>query len=119
MSGLLLDANGEIDLTNNKMTLTTGLKAIEQRISQRLRLFLGEWFLDKTRGVPWIQQVFKKNPNPVVVDAVIKREILAEPTVRELQIFELDLDTATRILTVTFKAITTEGVLDFREAFGI
>lgn len=119
MSGILLDINGDIDITENKLSLTTGLKAIEQRLSQRLRLFLGEWFLDQTRGVPWIQQVFKKNPNPVVVDAVIKREILAEPQVTELQTFSLDLDTATRILTVTFRALTEEGELNFQEAFGI
>ena len=119
MSGILLDINGDVDITNGKLSLTTGLKAIEQRLAQRLRLFFTEWFLDKTRGIPWIQQIFKKNPNPVVVDAVIKREILAEPQVIELQTFSLDLDTTTRLLTVTFRALTTEGELNFQEAFGI
>lgn len=120
MSGLLINTiTGDIDITEGKLTLTTGLKAVEQRIAQRLRLFFGEWFLDKTRGVPWIQQVFKKNPNPDVVDSAIKREILSEPQVRELQTFLLDLDTSSRVLTVTFKALTSEGELNFQEAFGI
>lgn len=119
MSGILLDSDGDIDITEGKLSLTTGLEATAQRISQRLKLYFGEWFLDKTRGVPWIQQVFVKNPNPTIVDAIIKREIIAEPQVIELQQFELDLDTSTRLLTVTFRALTTDGPLDFQEAFGI
>lgn len=120
MSGLLINTvTGDLDITDNKLSLTSGLKAIEQRITQRLRLFLGEWFLNRDRGVPWIQQVFRKNPNPIVVDAVIKREIIAEPQVIELQTFELDLDESTRLLTVTFRAKTQLGEINFQEAFGI
>ena len=119
MSGLLLDSTGDVDITENKLSLTTGQTAIAQRLSQRLRLFFGEWFLDKTRGVPWIQQVFVKNPNATIVDAVIKREIIAEPAVREIQTFELDLNTSTRLLTVTFRVLTSEGEINFQEAFGI
>ncbi len=120
MSGLLINTTtGDMDIADGKLTLTTGLVAVQQRITQRLRFFLAEWFLQKDRGVPWIQQVFKKNPNPVIVDAVIKREIIAEPTVIELKSFNLDIDTATRILTVTFSALTKEGELNFQEAFGI
>lgn len=120
MSGILINTTtGDVDINNGKLTLTTGLTAISQRLAQRLRLFFTEWFLDKTRGVPWIQQVFIKNPNPVVIDAVIKREILSEPQVTELQTFTLDIDTTSRVLTVTFRALTTEGELNFQEAFGI
>jgi len=120
MSGILINTTtGDADITAGRLSLTTELKAVEQRVSQRLKLFLGEWFLDRRRGVPWIQQVFLKNPNPVIIDAVITREILAEPQVIKLQEFSLDIDTTTRILTVTFKANTKSGELNFQEAFGI
>lgn len=119
MSDIRLDNSGDIDLTNGEMTLTTGVEAVAQRLKQRLGMFLSEWFLERSRGIPYIQQVFVKAPNPQVIDAVFKREVLAEPSLRELQSFELDLNTATRELTVRFRAIVDDGPIDFEEVFGI
>lgn len=119
MSGIKLDDNGDIDTTNNEVTLTSGLEATEQRLRQRLNLFFQEWFLDRTRGIPYIQQIFVKRPVPAVVDTIFKTEILRDPAVLELQQFELDLDTATRILTLTFRALTDDGPINFEEEFGI
>jgi len=119
VSDILLDSTGDIDLTDGQLTLTTGLVATKQRLSQRLSLFAGEWFLDRTRGIPYIEQVFVKQPNPVVIDAVFKNEILSDPAVLELTKFELDLEVATRVLTITFSAITDDGPIDFLEAFSV
>lgn len=119
MSGIKLDINGDIDITDGKFSLTTGVDAIAQRLKQRLGLFLGEWFLDKSRGLPYIQQILVKNPNPTVIDSIFKNEILSEVAVKELTSFELDLDEPTRLLTVNFSAKTDDGPLDFSEAFGI
>lgn len=119
MSDIKLDDTGDIDFTNGELSLTDGVDAVRQRLSQRLSFFLGEWFLDRTRGIPYVQQVFIKNPNPAVIDAIFKREILAEPSIRELQSFTLDLDTITRVLTITFRALTTVGPIDFEEEFGL
>lgn len=112
MSGIKLDANGDMDLTDGNATLTTGSEATGQRISQGLKLFLAEWFLDKTRGVPYFEQILVKSPNPVVVDAVLKREIISDPAVLELQRFDVTLDTALRQLTVDFKVLTDDGPVD-------
>ena len=117
MSDIKLGTSGDIDLTNGAVSLTSGVTSASQRIAQRLRFFYSEWFLDRTRGVPYIQQVFVKRPNPVVIDAIFKNEILADPAVIELKQFALDLDTATRVLTITFKALTSDGLIDFSEAF--
>jgi hypothetical protein len=120
MSDFRLDADGDLDLTNGEISLTgSGQEAIAQRLKQRLSFFLGEWFLDQTRGIPFIQQIFVKRPNPVVVDAVFKSEILQEPSVTELQEFELDLDTATRELTLSFRVQSEEGEINFSEVFRI
>lgn len=120
MSDIKLDEeNKDLVIENGKLLLTSGIDAVRQRLSQRLGLFLAEWFLDRRRGLPYIQQVFVKNPNPVVIDTVFKREILAEPNVTKLLSFSLDLETTTRLLTVTFRAETTTGTLDFEEVFGL
>lgn len=107
--------NGDIDLTDGVLSLTTGREAVAQRLRQAISMFFGEWFLDKTRGIPYVQQVFVKNPNPVVIDTVFKRTILEEPAVTKLREFTLDLDTATRELSVDFRVSTTSGDIDFSE----
>lgn len=113
MSGILLDANGDMAIEGGKLVLTSGVEATRQRLEQRLKLFFGEWFLDKSRGVPYFEQVFTKQPNPTLIDAVFKREILLDPAMRELQEFSLDLDPETRVLTVRFRARTDDGPIDF------
>lgn len=120
MSDILLDDAGDIDLTAGSMTMTGfGTVATAQRLKQRLRLFLGEWFLDRERGIPFIQQIFVKRPNAGLIDAIFKQEIISDPAILELQEFELDLDPETRVLTLTFRALTSEGEINFSEIFGI
>jgi hypothetical protein len=71
--------------------------------------------LDTTIGVPFHQEIFKKRPNPISVEAAFKNEILNTPGVLALSEFEMTIDEATRELTVTFKAVGTEGIIDFSE----
>ena len=117
MSDIALNATtSEIEVTDDDLSLTTGAEGIRQHMTQRLRTFLEEWFLDFRIGVPWFQQVLKKNYDPVVVDAAIKGEIVNTPGIEELTSFSLEVVTATRQLTVSFQARTIEGdVITFEE----
>lgn len=115
MSDIALDDTGDILLDDsNDLTLTTGVEAIRQHLEARLRTFLEEWFLDKRIGIPWLQQVLKKNPDEVIVDSVIKREIINTPGIEELTEFSLDIDN-TRQLNISFRAKTIEGEIIFDE----
>ncbi len=115
MSDIALDDKDDIlfDDTND-LTLTTSVDAIEQHLKQRLRTFLEEWFLNRKIGIPWMQQVLKKNPDEVVVDSVIKREIINTPGIEELTEFSLDIDSS-RQLRIDFRAQTAEGEIIFDE----
>lgn len=117
MSDLKLDGNHDLVVSQGDLVLTSGKEAHAQRLKQRLLLIFGEWFLDRLRGIPIFDQVFVKRPNPVVVDALYKREILLDPSVLELLKFELDIDSSTRNLTLTFEARTKEGNIVFDENF--
>ena len=114
MSDLKL-TSGDIELEGNDFVLTTGTEAIEQHLSQRLKTFLEEWFLDKRIGIAYLQQILKKNPDFVVVDSILKKEIITTPGVLELTTFILDLNESTRVLTLTFSARTSDGVINFSE----
>ncbi len=97
------------------LTLVSGVDAIRQHLSQRLKTFMGEWFLDTRIGVPYFQQVLVKNPDPVVLDSVFKAVIVNTPGILELTDFALQVDRSTRQLKLTFTAATTEGELCFDE----
>jgi len=113
MSDIKLNTAGDIDISEPDLQLTSGTNAIDQHLKQRLRMFLGEWFLDNRIGLPYFQHILKKNPDAIVIDSVFKRQILTTPGVLELLSFNLDIDIPTRQLTVEFRARTSEGVIDF------
>ena len=107
--------DGDIEIDGNDFVLTVDIEAIEQHLGQRLKTFLEEWFLDKRIGVAYLQQVLKKNPDFVVVDSILKKEIITTPGILELTKFVLDLNPSTRVLTLTFNARTSDGVINFSE----
>ena len=47
---------------------------VGQNVKTRLKLFTGEWFLDKSSGTPWRQQVLGVRSNPTY-DMVIQSRI--------------------------------------------
>lgn len=116
MSDIKLDTSThDAIIENGDLVLTTGKEAHAQRIKQRILLIFGEWFLDRSRGIPYFTQVLVKNPNPVLVDAVFKNEVISDPSVLELQEFEIDIDNATREMNLKWKARTKEGDITFDE----
>jgi len=100
-------------IVNGDLVLTKDADAIKQHLTQRLKMFSGEWFLDLTEGVPYFQNILIKNPNPDVVDGLLKEEILSTPGVDELLSFNLDYDASLRKLTVDFSVRVLDTIIDF------
>lgn len=115
MSDLQLDDTGDLEVVGNDLVLTVGVDAIKQHLKQRLQTFLEEWFLDKRIGIAYYQYILKKNPDAIIVDSLLKAEIVNTPGITELTRFSLDLDKSTRILTVAFSAKSTGGPINFSE----
>ena len=108
----LMTMDGDLALQNNNLVLTedNSDQEIEQRIRADLRLFLGEWFLDITVGVPWIQSILVKGVDPFIAEALIKEAINNVFGVVGLVRFDPILfDTATRNLTVNFEVLTVNN----------
>lgn len=114
MSDITMKEDGSgLLITNGDLVLTQGADAVKQHITQRLKMFTGEWFLNLSEGVPYFQNILIKNPNPDVVDGLLKSTILATPGVDELLSFDLDYDAALRKLTVDFSVRVLDTVIDF------
>jgi len=114
MSSFQLDNDGDLLVTNNRLTLTTGAEAVKQHLQSRLRTFLGEWFLDTSIGVPWFQEVLVKQPSFQVIQSVLKSIIVDTPGILELTFFEFDYDNS-RELTLEIEALTSDGPIDFTQ----
>lgn len=118
MEDLRLSLDGDLALgPSGDLEVVTGQEAIAQRLLFTLRHFQGEWFLDEGFGVPWFQKVLRKNPEGVVVDAVLKQAILSVDGVIALTRFEATWDRPRRALSVRFQVRTRSGTLDLAEVF--
>ena len=76
--GLAIDpATNDLFLApdGNLATVADAL-AVGQHVRQRLKTFEGEWFLDTSAGVPWLDEVLGRQPDTVIAEALIKAEIL-------------------------------------------
>ena|ERR1700712_5401761 len=82
---------------------------VAQRLTIRLRTWLGEWFLDTTYGVPYIQRILVKNVSKTTVDNILREEILSEIGVLEIQNFTSSFDAGTRQYSCSFVVLTREG----------
>lgn len=82
---------------------------IMQNLSIRLRFVLAEWYLDITQGIPYYQEFFKKKPNQIQIESVLKEEIVQTRGIIELTKFEADFDKRRRIFSVSFGARSISG----------
>lgn len=114
---LKLDSNGDLDLTNGELSLVSGGERMAQQIRIRLRIFLGEWFLDQRQGMPWLQLILAVKPFPLEFASTrIRQAILGVPGVLSVRNLIVSPDPSTRHLTVSFEAIGDgEAVPIFRE----
>lgn len=98
-----------LDTTTGDLVFINGVCPVTQHqadiVAQRLRIklytFYGEWFLNTTIGVPYIQQIFGKVRSKPTVDLIFQGLIAADPGVIEILSFTSEI-TSERGYTMTF-----------------
>lgn len=97
-------------LTAGRLTIVRPtINATAIKLRNRLRFFLGEWFLDTRLGAPYRQYLFVKNPNLAIAKQVIRKIIEGTPGVVELLSLDSSLDAKARKLSWVFRARTSAG----------
>lgn len=112
-----LVVDGDLVLTSDSDP--KGTHNVLQHIVQRLSFFLGEWFMDNTKGVPWFTQILVKNPQQAKIDALLMNTIMGTPGVTQLVSYSFSPDTAKRTLSVQFSVYTTNGKVDYTGAITV
>jgi hypothetical protein len=107
---LLQAADGDIDITNGRASLVTGLVEKSQKINNRLGLFRGEWFLDTRVGTLWWERILGiKQPDLRLVQRVLRSAILSVPGI--VDVVEEEISFASRRLEYSYVAVDDEGTL--------
>jgi hypothetical protein len=110
MSDLLMNVQtNDLQITNGDLSLATGTTEIAQNVQQRLQVWLGEWFLNTTIGVPYRQQILVKNPNLDLVQADLISAIVSTPGVTQVLDFSFSYSATNRTLSVQAKIQTSTG----------
>lgn len=82
--------------TAGRLVLSTGADAVVDRLRTRLAMWLGDWYLDTTRGIDYKNKVLGRSRNGGEISAIIRREILLEPGVDQITAFALSQDSEDR-----------------------
>ena len=102
MTDFLLNAAGDMELTDFDFSLVSSTDELAQRLIIKLRTYLGELFYDTTKGVPYYQNILGKNRDLNTVESLLKQAITEEDYVKRILEFSMDYTAAPRSLSVSF-----------------
>lgn len=99
------------------LQVARGLEAVAIGIRTRLQMCRGEWFLDLDKGIPYLPHeglseaivILGKAFDPINVRAAFLREILSTPGVVDVPLLRMKFNSATRVLTLSWRAKTRFG----------
>lgn len=107
---LYCDESGDIAITNHRLRLTeNNLEYSKQRHRQRLKFFLGDWFLDLNLGIPYFRYILVKNPDLNLISALYAQTILGTGGTKAIMSLDLELRRAERELLVHYTALLESG----------
>ncbi|XTZ36837.1 hypothetical protein ACQYRI_12595 [Salmonella enterica] len=75
-------------------------ETVTQAVKTRFELWRGQWFLDTTAGMPWMQSVLGKH-KPDTWGIIIRKYILETPGVKSIISFDTTINTSTRRIQFT------------------
>lgn len=104
-----LDANGDYSFGHQQADFYIDQpEAVAQAVETGLQLFLGEWFIDTSAGMPWRTDVLGKYTQNAY-DLAIKQQIANTQGVNSLDAYSSSRDPSTRRLTVSATITTAYG----------
>lgn len=115
MKDYQLTTNEPIDIViiNGDHAIVSDSTATKQRLNQKFKLWRGEWFLNTSAGVPWLEDILGKKPRTEVLQTLFSQVIQSDPGIKTLQSLSFEYNEVERKLQITFQAtLINNTVLD-------
>jgi CRISPR/Cas system CSM-associated protein Csm3 (group 7 of RAMP superfamily) len=80
-------------------------------VRHELSLFLGEWFMDNTKGIPYLPTSSRKSAHRALLETAIRAKIISITGIKRLTQFTPQYDKRERLLQIYFQAETELGTL--------
>lgn len=100
----------DVEITGNDIAIDSyvdGIHVIKQRITDMLRTFLGEWFLNINDGVDYEGRVFVSNPNSTMINAEMANAV--SRTAGVLRVVSSSVSVSSGMATFSYIAIVDVG----------
>lgn len=110
---LKLTNSGDLAVIDGNLQTIEGDEEIAQLLKNRLLSFRGEWFLNLDLGLPYFEEILEKATSLAAIEGIYISTIIDTPGVRDVETFRLDFDPAIRQIDISFRARTSNGVIDF------
>lgn len=110
--------NWDLVFRNNDLMIIDNAERIGQQIKITLQYWYEEWFLDTTKGIPYLQYICIKNPNLQHIRQIFRSAIMSVPGVDSVTELTLNVNAKERTLSVQYTASTSAGLLTRRELLG-
>ena len=108
----------DILIKDGDFLLIDNAERVAQQIKVKLLTFLGEWFLDTTWGVPYIEYILVKQPNQELIKQILSEQISSVDDVKSLNALELDYQVKVRTLIINYEVSTEYGLITRKEVLG-
>jgi len=105
-TGKFIRENGRIRYTK------TDLEFLAQVIHHELSIFLGEWYLDTSKGLPYRPNKFRKSEHRSLLEKAIKSKLIGIKGVKKIKSFVPSYDKKERLYEVAFVVDTEAGPLN-------
>lgn len=113
-----LDANHDMTFGSGLANFAVDAEATAQNVRTRLQTLQGEWFLDTTAGVPYLNNatvskaITDKPADPAWADAVIQAEILDTDGVQAITSYSSVFNRSKRTFAVAVTIQTVYGTTE-------
>lgn len=112
MLDIRLTNDHDLDVSALDLSLVDKAEQVRQQLLIKLRLWVGEWFLDTEFGTPYLQSILGKQLTLSGAIAALRQSILEVEGVLTITSFEYDFSSQARKLTVNFTARTPYGLVE-------
>lgn len=108
----------DLVISDYDLVVIDSAERVAQQIKVQLLTWLGEWFLDTTHGVPYLDYILVKNPNLELIRQTFRDQILLVDDVEDVTDIEVSYNARTREVTVEYTAATEYGLVTDKEVLG-